>query len=131
MARPVCQARRNDGQPCRAPALPARPACWAHDPAQAEAARGARARGAAKGNRTRALRAGQPRFDSPRELVKFTGLVLGGVLSGKIAPDVGRVVLYGVSIQRQLLESSDLEQRIAALEQRAATSRPEAGRWGA
>ena len=120
MGRPACRAPRNDGQPCRAPALPSRPACWAHDPDQAAAAREARARGAAKGNRTRALRAGQPRFDNPRALVMFTATVLDGVLSGKIPPDVGRVVLYGVSIQRQLLESGDLERRVVELERRIA-----------
>jgi hypothetical protein len=126
MDRPVCEATRNDGLPCRAPALPGRPACWAHDPAQAEAAREARARGAAKSNVTRALRAKQPRYDSPRELVKFVGLILSGTLVGKIAPDVARVVLYGVSIQRQLLESSSLESRLVELERLLAQRRLQA-----
>lgn len=123
MDRPTCELVRNDGEQCRAPALPGRPACWAHDPEQAEAAREARARGAAKGNATRALRARQPRYDSPRELVKFVGLILSGTLGGKIAPDVARVVLYGVSIQRQLLESSDVEKRLIDVERLLARRR--------
>jgi hypothetical protein len=124
--RPVCTSTRKDGQACRAPALPRREACWAHDPAQAEAAREARAWGARKGNRTRALRAGLPRFDNPRGLVKFTGLVLAGVLAGRIAPDVGRTIFYGVNTQRSLLEASDLEKRLEALE--AAAQLDAAGR---
>jgi hypothetical protein len=114
--RPLCQATRNDGQPCGAPALGESTWCWAHDPAQAEAAKAARARGAAKGNRTRALRGGQPRMDDVQGLVKFTGLVITGVLSQKIPVDVGRCVLYGVGIQKSLIEVADLEARLSALE---------------
>jgi hypothetical protein len=116
VSRPRCQGARNDGQPCQAPALPQSSQCWAHDPAQAEAAREARARGAAKGNRTRALRAGQPRMDNVQGLVKFTGLVITGVLSQKIPVDVGRCVLYGVGIQKSLIEVGGLQERLEALE---------------
>jgi hypothetical protein len=126
--RPVCQSRRNDGQPCRAPALPESERCWAHDPDQAEVARAARAKGAAKGNRTRALRAGQPRMDDVHGLVKFTGLVITGVLSQKIPVDVGRCVLYGIGIQKSLIEVGDLETRLAALE--AATDQQHLRRRG-
>jgi len=76
----------------------------------------ARAAGASKGGKVRALKSHQPRFDTPKALVKFTGLILGGVLSGRIAPDVGRCVLYGINTQRQLIESADVERRLAALE---------------
>lgn len=113
----MCEATRNDGEPCRAPALPRSSQCWAHDPAHAEAAREARARGAAKGNRARALRAGQPRMDDVQGLVKFTALVVTGVLSQRIPVDVGRCVLYGVGIQKSLIEVSDLERRLSVLEE--------------
>jgi len=94
--------------------------------------RQARAAGASKGGTVRALKSRQPRFDSPRALIGFVGLILGGVLSGRIAPDVARAVLYGVSIQRQLIEASDLERRLAALEAQLPTTgaqRRIGGRW--
>ena len=108
---PACGFEKASGGECRAFALPSG-RCWNHDPERADERHRARARGGT----IKALKNRQPRFDTPKALIGFTGLILGGVLAGRIAPDVGRVVLYGVSIQRQLIEASDLEQRLLALE---------------
>lgn len=64
----------------------------------------------------KALRARRLRLDTPTALVKFTALLVQDALDGTTAVDVARCALYGVSIQRQLVEASDLEQRLAALE---------------
>src|SRR5215213_213341 len=110
MTRPPCGAATKRG-PCGAFALPSG-RCWSHAPERADERHQARVRG----GKVRALQSKQPRFDTPKALVQFTGLVLSGVLSGRIAPDVGRVVLYGVNTQRALLETSDLVARLEALE---------------
>jgi len=90
--------------------------CFPHNPSNAERMQQARAAGASKGGKVRALKSHQPRFDTPKALIRFTGLILGGVLSGRIAPDVGRCVLYGINIQKSLIEASNLEQRLEAME---------------
>jgi hypothetical protein len=105
-----CGATTERGQ-CRAFALPSG-RCWNHDSERADERHQARA----KGGKVRALQSKHPRLDDAKGLVKFTALILGGVLSGRIAPDVGRTLFYGLNIQRALIESSDLEQRLAALE---------------
>jgi hypothetical protein len=118
VSRATCGAELERGGRCRAFALPSG-RCWNHDPARADERHQARA----KGGKVRALQAKRPRFDSPKALVEFTGLVLGGVLAGRIAPDIGRVVLYGVNTQRALLETTDLVRRLEALEAAAGPPR--------
>jgi len=92
----------------------------------------ARAVGASKGGKVKALKSHQPRFDTPKALIRFVGLILGGVLSGRIAPDVARCIFYGISIQRQLIEASDIERRLEALEAQlptTATQKRVGGHW--
>ena len=59
----------------------------------------------------------------------FTGKLIQDMLDGTTPVDVGRAVLYGISIQRQLVESGDLEQRLCALEARLKGG--DAKRWSA
>jgi hypothetical protein len=61
--------------------------------------------------------------------VRFTGRLIQDVLYQTTPVDVGRAVLYGISIQRQLVESGDLEKRLSALEARL--DRKGAKRWSA
>jgi hypothetical protein len=60
------------------------------------------------------------RLDTPGALVKLSTRLIQDTLDGSVSTDVARTVFRGVAIQRQLVESSDLEQRIGALEQRMA-----------
>jgi len=118
--RPTCEGVTKAGAACRSFVAPGARWCFPHDPATAERMQRARAVGASKGGKVKALKSHQPRFDTPKALIRFVGLILGGVLSGRIAPDVGRCVLYGVGIQKSLIESSDLEKRLTVLEQQLA-----------
>ena len=129
MSRPICQATRNDGRPCRAAALPGSASCWCHDPARAQMAAEARSRGAAKANRLRAMRGRRLKLDSAAGLVGFVSGVVQDTLAGKVTLDVARAVLYGCSIQRQLIETGDLERRVADLERRQELER--GGPWRA
>ncbi len=118
--RPTCEGVTKAGAACRSFVAAGDRYCFPHNPSNAERMQQARAAGASKGGTVRALKSHQPRFDTPKALIQFTGLILGGVLSGRIAVDVGRCVLYGVGIQKSLIEASDLEQRLARLEQQLA-----------
>jgi len=78
----------------------------------------ARRRGGTVAMKLRVLQGKRQKLDTPKALVKFVSDVMQDTLAGTIEPDVARAALYAVSIQRQLLESSTLEQRLASLEER-------------
>jgi hypothetical protein len=126
-AQPRCQAVTKLGAACRAFAVNG-PFCRTHDPDMAEAVQAARKRGGATSSKLRALRARRPRLDTPGGLVRWVAQLLGDVADGRVSPEVGRVLFYGVGQQRSLLEASDLAARIAALEQRDAGEKGR--RWG-
>ncbi len=124
---PRCQAQTQAGQPCRAFATGG-PWCRMHDPAQAEAVRAARAKGGAAASKLRALQGRRAKLDTPVRLLAFTSNLIHDVVEVRIHPDTARVALYGCSIARQLIETSALEERLAALEaQLSAGGRH--GRW--
>jgi hypothetical protein len=113
--RSACAASRSDGAPCGAFAL-ASGFCAVHDPDRRELAREARAKGARRANRLRSIRGKRAKLDTAVGLVRFTSGVIHDALEGELDKDLARVVLYGVSIQRQLVETGELEKRLAALE---------------
>jgi len=82
----------------------------------------ARSRGATKANKLRALAGRRPTLTNGRALTRFASDVVQDVLSGKVAPDIGRVVLYGCATLRQLVETSQLEERLSQLEAQLATA---------
>jgi hypothetical protein len=116
-----CGAPTKRGTPCAAFALPGRDRCISHDPERAEALAAARSKGGQHCARLRVLQGQRAKLDTPRALVRYTAGIILDVAEGKLLADVGRVVLYGINIQRTLLESSDLERRLAALEAQLST----------
>jgi hypothetical protein len=117
-AKQECGAQTKRGVPCRSFALPNGQFCLSHDPDRQGTVREARARGGAAASKLRALQGRRAKLESPTALVRFTGKLIQDVLDQTTAVDVGRAVLYGISIQRQLVESGDLEKRLSALEAR-------------
>ena len=117
-AQPACQARTKRGIACQSFALPSSAYCFVHDPEQRVARATARAKGGAKASKLRAIKGRRSQLATASELVTFTAGVIHDVREGKLEPDTARVVLYGVSIQRRLVEIADLERRLAILEER-------------
>lgn len=113
----TCKGMTARGEPCKGFALPGSDYCLSHDPAHQEALRASRAKGGANASKLRALRGKRAKLDTLPALVKFTAGVIQDVLGLSLPVDVGRCVLYGLSIQRDLVETSDLEARVVALEQ--------------
>ena len=125
-----CHAPAKRGA-CRAFAPAGRDYCFNHDPERAEARQQARSRGATQANKLRAIQGRRARLDSMGALVTFTAGVVQDVLAGSTDKDVGRTVLYGISIQHRLLEATDIERRLTVLEG-AQAAQPKGGRrWGA
>lgn len=123
-----CTAPTQRGGVCRAFALPGGARCAVHEPtrqAQVQAAR-------AKGGQVKAIRGRRAKLDTVPALVKFTAGLIGDLLDGTRPLGVARVALYGISIQRQLVEASTIEARLAAVEARlAADGPPGRARWSA
>lgn len=117
------------GEPCKAFAPPGRALCPVHDPERAEAVRAARSRGATSTNKLRALRGRLPKLDDTSGLVRFTARLIGEVYSGQVTADTARVLVYAMGLQRQLLETSDLEVRLRAVEDRIHMEKGQR-RWG-
>jgi hypothetical protein len=112
VSRPICQADRKDGQPCRAPAL-ASGQCWAHDPSRAEIAARARAEGAAKGGRLRAIHGRRKRLDTPAAVVAFLSGLVYDVAEGRREAEIAKTLAYALNVQLKALDlarHSDLEQ---------------------
>jgi hypothetical protein len=112
----VCSAQTRQGAPCRSFALPGGSLCIAHDPEQTDAVRAARAKGGAHASKLRALRSKRARLNSTDALVRFTDNVIQDAYYERIDPNLARALLYGVTIQGRLLETNNLERRVAALE---------------
>lgn len=118
-----CPASTKRGEPCRAPPLPGSAWCAFHAPELAEQRQAARSRGAVASNKLRAIEGKRSRLDAPAALARFTADLIHRTVEGRLPADVARTAFYGLSIQRQLLEASEMEKRLTALEQRLATQR--------
>lgn len=114
-----CTATTQQGAACQAFALPDRDVCAVHDPERAAAVQAARA----KGGRVTSLLKRRRRLDSPSALARFNANVVHQVMEGELAVDVARTVVSALSLQRALLEASDLESRLAAVEEALETGR--------
>jgi len=64
----------------------------------------------------RALRGQLPRLDTAAALVRFNAGLVHRLLAAELEVDVVRTLVYALSLQRQLIESSDLSKRLEALE---------------
>jgi hypothetical protein len=118
-ARARCNGTTQRATACQAFALPGGEFCAVHEPERAEQVRAARS----KGGKVAALASRRRHLDTPGRLVRFASSVIQDALDGTLDLAVAKTVLYGVGIQRSLVEASDIEQRLAALEQRLAGSR--------
>ncbi len=118
MNQPTCGGVTKHGERCRSFAPLGRDYCLAHDPERAADVAAARSRGGTVATALRSLRGKRVKLDTAAGLVRFTAGVVQDTLGGQLEPDIARVVLYGVSIQKSLVETADHERRLAELERR-------------
>lgn len=59
-----------------------------------------------------------PVLNSAEDLVQALGAVTGAVAAGDLSPEEGHAVAAIMEMQRQAIETADLERRITALETR-------------
>jgi hypothetical protein len=131
VASAACQARRKDDQPCRARVLPGESWCWAHHPDRQEIAAAARSNGAVKANKLRSLEGGRRKLDTPRAVVAFLSNLVHDVAEGRRDAEVAKVIAYTVNVQLkavELVQKSEVERRLSALEERVARQPRKGGR---
>ncbi len=121
-----CESARRDGGRCKAPALPNRPYCFAHDPELQEQRQAARKRGGRNRADVVRLRGLTP----PRLLPIFDTLeaALREVHAGDITPQQATAMAALARALTTLLTAGELEARVRELEQAAQGS---STRWGA
>jgi hypothetical protein len=112
----ACAATTQRGTPCRGIVPAERSHCLAHDPELRDKVQAARRRGGTVAMKLRHLQGRRLRLDTAPALVRFTSHIVQDVVAGTLDPDVARTALYGVSIQRALIETADLQRQVAELE---------------
>jgi hypothetical protein len=123
----LCTATKRNGEPCTLSAVGQQGLCWAHDPKNAEKRR----RGQSRGGR------GKPTTEI-RDLKKQLEDLAEDVLEGRV--DRGNAVVVNqilntrarlIGLERKVLETQELEERLAALEQTQSEQKGGSRRWGA
>ena len=111
-----CKASNSAGEPCGAQAIRDGWCAW-HDPERREEMAEARRKGGhAKSNRARARKQLASTAMTPAELEGVIGLTITQVLSGAKAPGVGQAVAALARAAISILEVSEIEKRLEALE---------------
>lgn len=121
-----CEAKRCDGEQCKAEARPGSTYCIFHDPAVAEKRREAKSRG---GKASRKPPACLPPETPPLPLASVSDVIAGvgrtinDVLTGRLDTKIANAagVLFGVLLRA--IEGGDMEREVAELQREVAAIR--------
>ncbi len=114
-----CNHTKNDGERCKASALPGKQKCMFHHPSfSRKRAEGRRAGGTNRSVPVATLAADTPdlALATVADVVVALAATINQVRNGKLAVGVGNCVGCLAGVLLKALEGSQLEQRIAALE---------------
>jgi len=113
----TCQELNKHGEPCRGGVAEGKQWCFAHDPDRLLEVAVARAKGGA--NRGKPKPAAPIDLSTPELQRLAIQETINRVRRGDESLNIGRFVVYAVSLARPILELEDLAERIAALEAQA------------
>ena len=117
MASRTCEGITKASDRCRSFALPGSSFCFMHgDPVVAAAAR---ARGASKGGKIRALNGRRRKLATPAAVVEFLSGLVHELVEGRRDVELVRGVAYAVAVQLKAIElasKGDVERRLADVE---------------
>ena len=111
----ICSALRRDGSPCRAPALPGRSACFAHDETRQAALRESRRKGGREKARSRRLNRLVPA--SLRPTLDLLLDAIHEVHDGKLTAAQGTAMAALASAAVRVYTGATLEERVQAIEE--------------
>jgi hypothetical protein len=114
-----CAAITRGGSRCASAVLAGSLYCWTHDPAAADRRREASKKGGkARANAERAKKL-IPEAMSAEDLAGWLSLLFTNVMTGRIEPKIGTACATIARTLHEVKHATDLEERIAELEQRA------------
>jgi hypothetical protein len=115
-----CEQVKKDGQRCNATARPGSPFCTFHDPAMREACKeGRKAGGVARKAPTLPSDSPDLPLASSADVARLVAAAINQTRRGELDPKVANAVGYLSGVLLKALEESDLEARLAKLEERA------------
>jgi hypothetical protein len=119
LIRRACAYAKADGQPCRMAPLVDRPYCFAHDPERAEEAAEARRLGGLRRKKegTIAVAYDLPGLDTVAGIRRLLDIVVTDGVGMENGIARLRVLIAAATAATKLLETGELEDRIAALEE--------------
>jgi hypothetical protein len=116
MSRPICTAKKTNGEPCQAVCQPDRPFCFSHDPELADRRQAGReAGGRERSNARRAFRRLPTDIRSTLDVVFET---LEGVREGSILPAQAQAIASLSRAIVSLWEAGTVEQALRDLEEK-------------
>jgi hypothetical protein len=124
MTQQACAAVTQRGTPCKGIVPAGRMYCLVHDPELKDKVTAARRRGGSTAMKLKLLEGKRLKLDTPAALVRFNAGLIQDTLAATVDPGVSRAVSYAIANQLRLLETADLETRLAALEAAAGHGHP-------
>ena len=127
--RPACRALKQNGRPCRAPALRAGSACFWHAPESTEAAAEARRLGGLRRRREGTVGGAYALegFRTGADLQRVLELALADTLELENSIARTRALTHLVAVAARVKETSEFEARMRALEDGVWRETPDAG----
>jgi hypothetical protein len=117
-----CQAIARSGSRCSSPPLAGSTYCWVHDPAAADRrVEASKKGGKARSNKARAAKQIPPAM-SAEDLAGWLSLLFTNVMAGRIEPKIGTACATIARTLHEVKHATELEERIAELEERTQTS---------
>jgi hypothetical protein len=126
VARAICAARTQRGEPCGAFVPIGATYCRMHDPERADEVQAARLRGVRQANHLRAIEGRRRKLDNPRALSGFLSVLIHDALEGKVEADLARTIGYLVMVQTKVIEqarSADVESALSEVRALVAEAR--------
>ena len=114
----TCEKLKSNGQKCRAMAMAGSQHCFFHDPSAAEARKAAqREGGQANGPAVLPADVADVPLHSGKDVAAFLAETINQVRKGRVSPKIASTVGYLSSLLMKALDTTDLEERLAKVEQ--------------
>jgi hypothetical protein len=121
-----CGKTKRDGQRCQAMAMEGSRYCFFHNPAMQKSRKAAQRRGGqAKGPVVLPAEAADLPLHSGKDVAVFLAETINQVRKGRLSPKIASTIGYLTGLLRKALETSDIEERLARVEQTLKTRRPD------
>ena len=117
-ANDTCEKIKSNGERCQAMAIAASQYCFFHDPTAAEARKAAQRQGGqANGLEVMPADVADVPLHSGKDVAAFLAETINQVRKGRVSPKIASTVGYLSSLLMKALDTTDLEERLAKVEQ--------------